>query len=775
MATYEHLPLQRVEGELARRKRSGFGGEKRVPSAHGPKIQSEIERVLQQHQGRPAIADIDPSLILKVETTGAVGEEVWARLGLTVLATEPNKTVILFADDGELREFKQRVEAYQGEIPEGQKGAPHAQIIDAIQTVSELSPADRIGPVLRGEGIVSPELFPNEVQTLDVELWPARDMTAQLFLRRISKVVEDLGASVISQYRGKSALLTRISAAGEVFRALLELPEVAFIDRPPEPDWPDLNIHELTIETTSDVRPADDNAIVIGVIDSGLTSAHPFVVGSVVASFGEPAKLGDDDAKGHGTPVSGIAIYGDVRQQLAGDPVQPKFRVASARVVDAQGKFDDADVVPSQMEKAIRRLHDEHGCRVINISLGDRKRPAGAKPSAWAASLDDSVRELDILIVVAVGNADRNRLREFGDGVSGHYPSFILDEANRVLEPASAVNVITVGAIAHANGLAQSDGDNVGVMPLAQAYQPSPFTRIGPGANGAIKPDLVDFGGTAVFDGPTQSIQDGAVRTNAGVISLHNEYLTQLFATHSGTSFSAPLVAYKAALLFEAFPTASSNLVRALLALSAEHPSPALHCLDGLGDDAIFGVLGYGIADVDRAIASDDNRVVLFREDSLASDCFAVYEVPIPKQFQTGKGRRHIKVSLAFDPPVRHTRVDYMGTRMGFNLLRGTTAEGVFDAYRKWDKDNGEAARVTGKIRCPMEPGMQRRERGTLQCGSFVAKRNIEQYGDSYFLAIRCESGWSAEEQRFAVAVELQHEADIELYQRVRERVRVRV
>jgi subtilisin family serine protease len=775
MATYEHLPLQRVEGELTRRKRPGFAGDKRVPAAHGPKIQSEIERVVEKHHARPAIADIDPSLILKVETSGTIGEDAWARLGLTVLATEPNKTVILFADDSELNEFRRRVEAYQGEIPEGQKGAPHAQIVDAIQAVDELSPSDRIGPVLRSEGIVSSEMLLGEVQTFDVELWPATEITAELFLRRVSKVVEDLGGQIVSQYRGRSALLARISASGDAFRSLLELPEVAMIDRPPEPDWPDLDVHELTIETTANILPASDGAIAIGVVDSGLTSAHPFLAGSVVSSFGEPGRLGDDDGKGHGTPVSGIAIYGDVQQHLGEEPIQPKFRVASAKVVNAQGKFDDADLVPNQMEKAIRRLHSEFGCRVINVSLADAKRPASTKPSAWAASLDELARELDILIVVAAGNAERNRLRSLGDGIAGRYPGFVLEQENRVLEPASAVNVITVGAIAHSNGLSQRDSDNVGVMPLAQAYQPSPFTRIGPGANGAIKPDLVDFGGTAVFDGPTQAIQDGATRSNAGILSLHSRYLDQLFATHSGTSYSAPLVAYKAGLIFEAFPDASANLTRALLALSAEHPAPALDCLQGLGDEAIFGVLGYGVADVDRATVSDDSRVVLFREDSLASDCFAVYEVPIPKEFQMGKGRRHVKVSLAFDPPVRHTRMDYMGTRMGFNLLRGTSAEEVFDAYRKWDKDEGEAARITGRLRCPMEPGIQRRERGTLQCSSFVAQRNIEQYGDSYFLAVRCESGWSTEEQRFAVAVELRHEADIELYQRVRERVRVRL
>ena len=216
----------------------------------------------------------------------------------------------------------------------------------------------------------------------------------------------------------------------------------------------------------------------------------------------------------------------------------------------------------------MRRVHDEYGCRVINISLADIKRPVGSKPSAWASALDTLARELDIVIIVSAGNASNSWLASFGDSIVGRYPNFLFDESNRILEPGSAVNVLTVGSIAHSNGLSTIDADNVGVRPIAQIQQPSPFTRIGPGANKVLKPDLVDFGGTAVFDGPTQRLQSGSNRANAGILSTHHQYLQQLFKFQSGTSFAAPLVAHKAAMLFENFPNASANLIRAFLALS---------------------------------------------------------------------------------------------------------------------------------------------------------------------------------------------------------------
>ena len=178
--------------------------------------------------------------------------------------------------------------------------------------------------------------------------------------------------------------------------------------------------------------------------------------------------------------------------------------------------------------------------------------------------------------------------------------------------------------------------------------------------------------------------------------------------------------------------------------------------------------------DVAHALDSEDNRVILIADDVLAADKFAVYEVPIPEVFKN-KGTRQIRVALSFDPPVRYTRLDYAGLKMGFHLIRGASAAEVFDAFRKWEADEGKEFRIRNALKCDLKPGAQRRERGTLQCATFSMTANSSKYGDSYYLAVRCESGWSSDDQDFAVAVELRAQAEIPLYQRIRERVRVRV
>lgn len=778
MAIYDHLPLRRLEGALERRQRPGFGRPvPRDPAAHGAGLTAKLQDVVTKQQQKSPINGIDPALILKIETKAPVGEEVWQALDLILLSDNEDQSVVLFANDKELTEFKRRVAEYQKGTPEGQKNPAYAALVTAIENVAELGPQDRIGAVLRSEGKLAPADFVDaHIEVLDVELWQAAPDDVFGFLARAQYVLETNGGQLINEYRGSTMTLLRVRAAGPAIRALLNLPEVLVIDRPPEPDMPQFDVSVFTAENLGPANPPAEGSVVIGVIDSGMASAHPLAAGAVRGAFGEPATLGDADERGHGTSVAGIAMYGDVRQRVEQNQFDARFAVASAKLVGVGGTFPDEALVAKTMEVAIRRLHDEFHCRVINISLNDWKRKAGDKPTPWAAMLDMLARELDLVIVVSTGNR-RGLIGTYGDGVVDAYPACLLDEDARLFEPATAVNAVTVGSLAHSNGISEADGDLAGVMPIAEQGEPSPFTRTGPGVQGIIKPDFVDYGGTAVFDGPTQTLAEGSRRSEAGVISLNREFIPRMLRSVSGTSFASPLVAYKAALVRETFQAVSANLVRALLAIAADHPESAEERLEGMSDEELRRVLGNGLIDVEKALNSNDNRVVLIREDTLEVNRFAVFEIPIPEIFQGGGVRRRIRIALAFDPVVRHTRLDYAGLSMSFDLFRGVTAEEVFNACRKWEKAEGDPFRVVGARRCELAPSITLRGKGTLQCGTFTASRGaLHPYGDTYYLAVRCEGGWASAitpEQRFAVAVELAHKGEIQLYQRVQQRIQL--
>jgi hypothetical protein len=258
---------------------------------------------------------------------------------------------------------------------------------------------------------------------------------------------------------------------------------------------------------------------------------------------------------------------------------------------------------------------------------------------------------------------------------------------------------------------------------------------------------------------------------------LYHNYLDRLLTAGSGTSYSAPRVAFSAAQILTRLPQASANLLRALIVGSAEIPNSARECLGLLGEDATRAICGHGLVNLERAAFSDDARVTLYAEDELELDHFAVYRVPIPDLFQAGNGERCIRVTLAFDPPVRHTRADYAGVGMSFRLIRGCAPDLIFEHYRKRDQDDGPFPELAARYNCKLLPGPQARERGTVQCATIVFKRSVEDYGDDYYLIVRCESGWATHlaRQRFSVVVELLQKADVQLYERVRQRLRLQV
>lgn len=777
MAQYDHLRLVRLPEQLERRKRGGGGTTPtQDPSGHSRKLRSELDAAVAEQQRHRRPEFVDPSLILRVRMNGMTLEDDWEQCGLTLLASDEDKSLILFASNEEMQGFRDRLDAYARGAPPGQVAPSYANFIDRVEEITALQPRDRIGVRLREDGLTDAADFAaDRTFLLDIELWDfGRREVRSRKLDQIADYIEAHEGEVLDRYVGPSITMLRARLAGAVVHTLLDLDVVATVDSPPEPDIGTCEALELTVAGVPAISPVAADAPVIGVIDSGL-NAHPLIDDVVVGAIGVPAALGGADDFGHGTRVGGIALFGDLRAQLANGTLERAGRIASAKVVNARGNFDERRLIPSQMREALTTLNQRFGCRLFVISLGDRTRVYdGGKVGPWAATLDELARELDAVIIVSAGNRAPRAGSRLEQAVT-EYPGYLIEPANRLFEPAGAMNVVTVGSLAHGEGIGIEFAEDVKVRPITRALEPSPFTRAGPGIGGALKPDFVDLGGTMVLDPMVARLRWGEEVPTAGVLTLHHLAVDRLFTAGSGTSYAAPLVANKAASILARFPTASANLVRALLANAAQVPDEAALKLQPLGSEALRAVCGHGQVDAVCATYSDDHRVVLYAEDELPLDHFAVYHLPIPELFQSG-GRRTIRVSLAFDPPIRHTRADYAGVDMSFRLIRGCDPALIFDHYRHRSKGEGRQPDIAKRYNCDLEPGPQERERGTLQSASVTFSRSTEQYGDDYYLVVRCEAGWAASfemRQRFAVVVELSHQDEVQLYARLRARVRL--
>ncbi|MBS0220803.1 MAG: S8 family peptidase [Proteobacteria bacterium] len=596
-------------------------------------------------------------------------------------------------------------------------------------------------------------------------------------LNQVADYAAARGAEELDRYIGPSITLVRLRCDGDVIRTLLGVEDVQEIDFPAVPDATTGNAIDRALTELPPLGPVADDAPLVGIIDSGITD-HPLIEDIIAGAIAVPESLGTADDFGHGTRVAGIAVFGDLRGQLAAGTLERGARLCAAKVVDRNGAFPERRLTPSQMREAVTRLNQEFGCRIFVIALGDRSRIYdGGKVGPWAATLDELVAELDVVIIVSAGNRSPRSGNRIEQAVT-EYPSYLTEETNRLFEPAGAINVVTVGSLAHNEGLEERIADSVGVRTITRTAEPSPFTRVGPGIRGAIKPDLVDIGGTLIYDPVVQRLRGGEDLAEAGVLSLHNRPVDRLFSAGSGTSYSAPLVAFKAAQILGRFPNSSANLIRALLAIGATVPAAATARLQLLGTEAERAICGHGQTDLERAAFSDDSRVVLYAEDELEVDHFAVYQIPIPEDFQTERGRRTIRVSLAYDPPVRHTRRDYAGNSIGFRLIRGCEPDFIFEHFRRRVvSEEGPFPEMENRFNCNLTPNPTLREKSSLQLATATFQRDVSRYGDTYYLVVRCAGGWAVDvgRQRFAVVVEIAHEAEVQLYERLRQRVRVQI
>jgi hypothetical protein len=440
-------------------------------------------------------------------------------------------------------------------------------------------------------------------------------------------------------------------------------------------------------------------------------------------------------------------------------------------------------------------MEPPHNCRVFNLSLGSCG-PAypqnEARQSIWAHELDLLARELKVVLVVSTGNFMDAVTRDSSTAERIHheYPSYLLSEEARLCDPATAALAVTVGSLAQRDTLGRrlGVGANDIVYPIAHAHQPSPFTRTGPGLNGAIKPEFVHYGGNLVFGG-FRSHRTTSYEPGSAVMSLNRDYASDLFAYDVGTSFAAPRVARLAAVIHNELQQQLGvpphpNLVRAVLASSAAVPDECCNVLQTTGDrNAILKVCGYGLPNDDVALRSWDRRVTLIAQDQIELDHFHVYGIPIPEAFADAAGKKTISVALAFDPPVRRRRIDYLGVHVVAQVIRGKSLDEVHRAYRHVASEEQAVEAFATKYRLDMAPHETSRSGGpcrrtsTLQLCSKALTRVDADYGDIYWLVVRCERRWAPEDithQDYAVAVTLQSDSP-ELYVQVRQRARVRV
>jgi serine protease AprX len=285
----------------------------------------------------------------------------------------------------------------------------------------------------------------------------------------------------------------------------------------------------------------DGTGVNVAIIDSGVASWHDDLDPQRIVQFVDFVDFQTSayDDYGHGTHVAGIIAGNGFDSGGARTGIAPGAKLVILKVLDADGTGYISNVIAA-FDYAVQHRADLN-IRVINLSVA-----AGVYESYTTDPLALAAKravEAGIVVVTAAGNFGKNAAGEAQYG--------------GITAPGNAPWVLTVGATSH-NGTITRTDDTM-----------ASFSSRGPTfIDYAMKPDVVAPGvgiesltdpGTLLFQAHPAARLWGTVDT-----------ATQPYLSLSGTSMAAPVVAGSVALMLQANPALTPNLVKAILQYTAE-------------------------------------------------------------------------------------------------------------------------------------------------------------------------------------------------------------
>jgi hypothetical protein len=339
----------------------------------------------------------------------------------------------------------------------------------------------------------------------------------------------------------------------------------------------------VTLEEENAVDKGSLTSIMI--IDSGINKQHAKIKDYVENTFDYSSRTSDPcvDLKGHGSCVSGLAIYGgDLR----------KASVPSAKVIMVKN-FDHAGEINKDIIEVISETinNNRFNSRVLNLSFN----ASGPNPSLTKA-LDAIVFLSNCVTVVSAGNIGSKTIASYlNSGVD--YPEYLNNQI--VFFPADCRNVLTVGSCTGA----RSD--------FVPGNCPAPFTKSS-FSNNFVKPEVLAPGGNLEL---STTANGKSISEKQGLGILSTSHIGDQCAEKIGTSLSSPIVANIAAESIRRRIDLSAFLVKALVISSCDR-------LSNPNSNSVFSekIQGFGKVNKINATDSQDWRACYLMQGEFSSN-----------------------------------------------------------------------------------------------------------------------------------------------------------
>lgn len=783
MEDYKHLRISKAVLQNPRRKQKpGMSPTVRsnIPQ-HAAMLTKQLQDSIKTAKEQPATKA--GSYVLKFNLASSFSIAGLRAQGVEFISQEGSEIYIGFIDELGLNTFTERLSM----LGAGTEGLTYKSLLLAIDNIGNWTAEDRKSWALKRFGLPKTDSF-----KLDVELWPISQTgrpEKENLTDSFEQWLNSQGIKKLDRVSRESLLMYRLELTIEQANQLLNHADVRCIDLMPSSGI-SYQKKDLPLEKIPHIQQPAEEAARICILDSGVNSGHPLLQAAMGEGVNFTNRKTEMDETGHGTAVAGIALYGNLEENIQADYWKPELWLLSGKILNDKNEFDEK-TIENTITEAVEYFVENHNCKIFNLSIGNANAPyQGGHVQGIAYVLDTLARKHDVLFIVSAGNfigCDDPAVPQHS--WRDEYPEYLLHEQSIILDPAPALNVLTVGSLVlhDYTANAQKHPSDLEELAAARENQPSPFTRHGPSVRGAIKPELMAYGGNSAIAVRGQHWK--AADKGLGILSCNHGFIgNTLLSETCGTSFSTPYITHLAGRLLNNYPDASANLLRALLVnqaqmlneISSTFPEELAKAYKTKNrSDIVHDVAGYGKINESELFRSSESVVVMLAEEQIAENTSQFFELPLPEDFlQYRGGLREIRVSLAYMPPVRTTRMEYRATRIGFRLVDGDSLQEVerhFDNETKAEYQTMSESSTSTRF-----VSSELREKGTVQCSVWTRKQ-LNPNKKWFVVVTRNDHDWGQELcdelENYALVVTItdRENANAQLYTQIQQQINLQL
>jgi hypothetical protein len=435
---------------------------------------------------------------------------------------------------------------------------------------------------------------------------------------------------------------------------------------------------------------------------------------------------------------------------------------------------------------------------IVNLSIGDPRRPFANIISPLARLIDYLAARYNILFLVAAGNVrshlaipDFNQWSDFENATAEQRERAVLTALNAakhersILSPAESINALTIGA-QHSDSVNPRPPRGMAVDPFDHSELANISCALGLGYKRAVKPDLylpagrehlqmVSAGAgvrarigrpqrlyglrAAVPDGGGLLNQTANTDGTSAATALASRAGHQVFdglMDRDGGSLLADIpaehyaVTVKTLLVHSARWTNKGELLKEICG-----PADTRRWQERASNAARF--LGFGIPDIGRVLDCAENQATLVGYGDIRPENAQRYRIPLPAALEGITDPRAITVTVAWLSPVRSGHQGYRAVRIEAQPVTPALAVGVGrHAEQPFD----------GTIK-----------RGTVFHERYTGDSAVPFIDDGHLsVDVWCkdDAGGTSDPIRYAIAITIETGSLLPVYQQVQQRLRVR-